>query len=361
VSDRDASYVILLTPSDRIRKLSLSVEHIHTYLVHPGKGSEAPPQIGGAEVPLAGKLFSLLDGVYAKSDRECNTDISFNPSTDGKQQNPCRDLILKYLSGPTIDRGRHIAERLEKATTHRSGLGLLFLIAGREDSDYKFVISRFPADSAILADENQQALTVEFLERVFMRSATAYKAALYRDTSFTAGFWLGRAVDKQINNRMVQLPNYWIAEFLASNFRTTAAEGTRRLAVALRDATKRAVDVDTNKQITAAATLASGLAGQKVSIRDVEEKFALSDDAKQAINASLRFSNLVDEQFQFDPTEYKKQIAYRSVELDSGATLTADATKFDDVFRREVLDDPEGTVRYSTEGKVVGETLRKTR
>jgi hypothetical protein len=31
------------------------------------------------------------------------------------------------------------------------------------------------------------------------------------------------------------------------------------------------------------------------------------------------------------------------------------------VFRREVLDDPEGTVRYSTEGKVVGETLRKTR
>jgi hypothetical protein len=169
----------------------LPIEHIHTFLVHPGKGEEAPPQIGGTAVELDGKLFGLLESVYSKSDRECSTDISFNRSADGRQQNPCRDLIVEYLGGPTVVRGRHIAERLEKVTTHRSGLGLLFLIAGKEDGDYKIVISRFPADSAILTDEDRQRLTVEFLERVFMRSATAYKAALYRDSSLASGFWIG--------------------------------------------------------------------------------------------------------------------------------------------------------------------------
>jgi len=33
-----------------------------------------------------------------------------------------------------------------------------------------------PTDSAILADEDRNALTVEFLERVFMKSKYSYKA-----------------------------------------------------------------------------------------------------------------------------------------------------------------------------------------
>ena len=42
-----------------------------------------------------------------------------------------------------------------------------------------------------------------------MRSAYAYKAVLYRDSSLAAGFWTGRAVDKQINNAEQQISNYW--------------------------------------------------------------------------------------------------------------------------------------------------------
>jgi hypothetical protein len=41
----------------------------------------------------------------------------------------------------------------------------------------------------------------------------------------------------------VQLSNYWIAEFLNSDFRTTSAAGTRRLAVALRAAAKKSIDI----------------------------------------------------------------------------------------------------------------------
>ena len=103
----------------------MAVDHIHTFLVHPGKRTEGPLAIRGTAVRLEGKLFKILDEIYSRSMKECDIDISFNHSTDGKQQNPCRDVIVRYLEEPNIDRGRDIAERLEKVTDQRSGLGLL--------------------------------------------------------------------------------------------------------------------------------------------------------------------------------------------------------------------------------------------
>jgi hypothetical protein len=330
-------------------------------LVHPGKHSENAPRIGGTAVTLDGKLFNLLSDIYSRSDIECDIDISFNHSADGQQQNPCRDLVIDYLHGPTLIRGRRIAERLERVTTHRSGLGLLFLIAGKEGRDHKIVVSRFPADSAILAEENQQALTVAFLERVFMKSATAYKAAAYEDSSLISGFWTGRAIDKQLNNRELQLSNYWIVEFLDSDFRTTSAAGTRRLAAALRNAARKSGDVAVKAEIASAVTLAGAMRSRRLSVRDFEDHYGLSQAAREAIEEEIRSPEVLTERFQFDAEEFTAQVAYRSVELDSGAMLTAQSADFDKVFEREVLDETDRRVRYSTEGKVVSESLTKTK
>ena len=339
----------------------MAVEHIHTYLVHPGKGSETTRSLGGASLPLTGKLFDLLSEIYARADNECDIDIAFNRSASGAQQNPCRDLVLAYMGGPTLVRGRRIAERLDSVTTLRSGLGLLFLIAGTEGRDHKVVISRFPAHSAISAEEDQQNLNVEFLERVFMRSAYAYKAVLYRDSSLTAGFWLGRAVDKQINSAETQTSNYWIAEFLDSDFRTTSAAGTRRLAVALREAAKKSRDVGVKSEIAAAVTLAPRLNGQRLSITEFAQRLHLSGAAMQAISGEVRGAGTVDERFQFDLDEFNKQIVYRTVELDSGGLLIAEALTFDRVFHREAVHGREDKERFSTEGRVISETLTKSR
>jgi hypothetical protein len=317
--------------------------------------------MGGTSVALNGKMFELLSEVYARSEKECNIDITFNQSGSGIQQNPCRDLVLTYLGGPTLVRGRSIAERLEAVTTHRSGLGLLFLIVGSEGRDHKFVISRFPAHSAISAEEDQQTLNVEFLERVFMRSAHAYKAVLYRDSSLTAGLWLGRVVDRQINDPEAQVSNYWIAEFLASDFRTTSAAGTRRLAVALREAAKKSSDVGVKSEIAAAVTLAPGLNGQRLSITEFGQQLRLSSAAMKAISEEVRGAGTVDERFQFDLDEFTRQIVYRTVELDSGGLLTADAVAFDRIFHREAVHGPEHKERFSTEGRVIGERLGKSR
>jgi hypothetical protein len=338
---------------------TLAITHIHTYLVHPGKGLNNPPEFGGAAVPLSGKLFGLLADIYERSERECDIDISFNRDAQGRQQNACRDLILTYLKGPTSDRGRHIAERLRAFTTHRSGMGLLFLIAGIEGKDHKLIVSRFPADSGILAEESKDVLNVEFLERIFMKSAKSYKAVLYRDASLTAKFWTGRAVDKQLNTPETRLSNYWIEDFLLSDFRTTSAAGTRRLGAALREAARKAGNLGVKSEIAAAVTLATGLQGQRISINDFGQRLQLSTQARDAIAREVQGVNTVNEKFQFDHAEFVRQVAYRTIELDSGALLTAESGAFERVFQRQQTA-AAGQERFTTEGKVVSEKLSKS-
>ena len=214
----------------------MPVRRIHTFLVHPGRAGDPEP-IVGTEVALEGQFFNLLRDIYARSDAECETEIAFNQGPNGKQDNACRNLLVDYLRRSTLAKGRRLAERLKSVTTHRSGLGLLFLITGNEGLEPKIVISRFPADTGVLAEANRDGLTVQFLERIFMKNAKAYKAAAYQHASLENGFWLGRSVDKQIG-LATDLSNYWIKDFLGSDYRTTAAYGTRRLALAIRDALK---------------------------------------------------------------------------------------------------------------------------
>lgn len=344
----------------RFKERQLPITHIHTYLVHPAKGVSSPPTIGGAAVRTSGKMFDLLKGIYERSDTECNIAISFNHAATGAQQNDCRDLILTYLQGPSVARGRNIATRLAAVTTNRSHLGLMFLIAGMEGPYYKIVLSRFPADSGIMAEENSNGLTVAFLERIFMKSAKSYKAVLYKHTSFETGFWEGRAIDKQINSSDVEIPNYWITDFLDSDFRTTSAAGTRRLAVACRDAARKSGASAIKSEIAAAATLATGLGQQRLSIRGFAQRIGLSQAAQAAIFAELKPS-VVDETFQLAAAEFMKVISYRSIELDNGGVLTAEVAAFDTVFDRQQTGSSDNKVRFSTVGKILSEKLGKAR
>lgn len=330
---------------------------IHSYLVHAGRGKKTAPKINGASVPLKGKLFDLLQGIYDASETECDIDIVFNHAPDGTQKNECRELILQYISRPNLVHGRAVAERLEKRTDKRSGLGLLFLIVGKEGHDHKIVLSRFPTDSAILADEGTSSLTIEFLERVFMKSKTSYKSVVLKDRSLTAGFWSGRAVDKQINTQTMETSNYWIIDFLAADFKLTPAMGTRRLASAIREATKKAT-LDIKNEIVAAATLAGSIGGQKTSIDEFIGRFALSNEAAELIRESSG-RHVVTDAFIFDAGEFANIIKYRSIELDNGGVMTAPSGEFENIFRREQIVGGKGDVRFSTRGKIIDERFKK--
>jgi hypothetical protein len=333
----------------------LPVQRIHAFLVHPKKGKEDKSQSAGTDVPLSGPMFNLMDAIYCKSESDCDIDITFRCTPEGKQQNDCRDLLLAYLAAPSLTTGHTIAERLGETTDLRSALGLLFLIVGKEGKDHKVVISRFPTDSAIYVEEKPRALTVQFLERVFMKNKHSYKAVLYRDASLRANFWNGRAIDKQINTPTSPASDYWITDFLLSEFTVTSAQGTNRFAKALRAAVQSDIPVEVKEEITAAAKLASGLGGQRMSINQIVARFNLSQPAQSAVTKELKKPALANEVFSFDATEFRAVVAFKSVELDNGATLTAESDRFDQVFRKEKIKDQ---MEFTTRGRVVNEKLK---
>jgi len=337
----------------------MELKTIHCFLVHPAKRQETQPDIGGTTVPNRGHLYLMLKGIFDKTNEDCRTDISFNHDAAGKKQNECRDMLLAFINSHRVDDGRKIALRLQAVTTQKSGLGLFFLMLGSDGEKSKLVLSRFPANQGILAEESKDSLTVEFLEKVFMKSATAYKAAVYEGKPTTNAFWTGLAIDKQINNPGHEFANYWIREFLASDLRTTAAAGSRRLAIALRVAMHSLTDTEAKSEIAAAVTLVTGMAGQTTSADAFCEHFGLSSTAIEAVRNAIKHESLMAENFQFDAAEFKRHIAFRSVELSNGGILTAEASQFDGIFKQEQLKDAEKEVRFTTQGHIVDQRLRK--
>ncbi|MFW8642335.1 hypothetical protein ACOJBO_03495 [Rhizobium beringeri] len=126
------------------------------------------------------------------------------------------------------------------------------------------------------------------------------------------------AVDKQINSQDLDSSDYWVKDFLLSDFMTSPAFGTRRLAVALKKAIKATDDLEVKRQITAAATLASGLGAATLSVEAFCNRYGFTDGAKAAVVKQLERPDLANDNFQFDATEFTKQLPYRTVELDNG-------------------------------------------
>jgi hypothetical protein len=230
---------------------------------------------------------------------------------------------------------------------------------GAHKGETKIVVSRFPADSGILAQEMEKGLTVEFLERIFMKSATSYKAAVYSGKSHDHDFWKGKAGDKQINSAESYIASYWIRDFLHSDFLTPGEAGTRRFASAVREAMNRSDDAKTKEEITALARLLPGLKGKVASAKGILDQFYVSEETQQQIKRNFQRESLFGEQFRFMPDELSKFLAFRTVELNNGGLLTAPTGSFDKVFSRETVDSSRNIERFSTQGTVVDQRFRK--
>jgi len=335
------------------------ISRIHSYLVHPSKNEKKPPVIGGIQIPHSGKLFGMLAKIDNSALSECDIDIVFRPKANGKQENDCRDLMLAYLAKPSLPLGRAIALRLQGVTTKRSGLGLLFLIAGQDQHGLRLLISRFPAETGVMAEEHGQTINVEFVEKVFMKSARSYKSALFRCTSIQAGFWDGLVVDRQMIDTRGSA-DYWTREFLDSNLKNTAAAGTKRVAVALQEALRATTDPVVRQELINASQLMPGRHGQITSAKKIVQDLSLTPSAAEAVESAFVRPELYDSTFKFDRKEFDACLLFRSVELDNGVVLTAENTSFGDVIHEERPSQGSKT-RFTTEGNIVSERLRKSR
>ncbi len=335
----------------------MTINKIFSFLVPPGKHLQQKLELRGAEIPLRGKLFEMLRNMYFKSDEECNIPICFMPSESGDQQNIFRNSIVDLLSNQKLGKALQITNYLHAVTTNKSGLGLLFIVIGQNESEkYKMVLSRFPADEGVTAEEGADKLTVTFIERVFMKNAHTYKSAMYVGRSFDSDFWEGTAIDRQINSGIKELSDYWIKGFLFSDFKTTPKEGTRRLANAIKQSLNQTDSISIKQEIISAAILSKNLQNKAVSINEFCDNFKLSDEAKNIILKQLKRSDLADLRFLFDLAEFNKHILYKSIILDNGGTLIAPANDFDMCFNQTRID--QNRYRFETTGEIIDTRIR---
>jgi hypothetical protein len=334
----------------------MDIVKIVSYLVHPGKHLENPPLCKCTEILHDGTLFELLFTLFNISDNDCQIPVRFVMVNDNVHNNEIRNYIIDFIRNPTLNNGQSIAHRMSSVTTNRSKLGLLFLILGRENNIHKLVISRFPADIGILAEElDDESLQVEYIERIFMKNTTKYKAALYQGISFDADFNVGMVADKQLSGEMA---DYWIRDFLNSDFQTTSKEGTKNFAKALREAARKADIVDIKMEIVGVCLLAQNFDGRSFSVNQLIDSCNLSEDARQYIVRALPNEGISDDVFVFDHGEFLKHASYSSTEFDNGSIVLAPSNKFEECFEIETLDKEKHEYRYSTEGRIVDNKIR---
>ena len=338
----------------RSKRNAMPILQAHSFLVHPAKNEADQPEISGAAVPKKNPVLDMLSNIYESSRRECDIEIAFKPTDDGRQENPVRDLLLTYAESPSVPAGRAVAQQLQVVTTHRSGLGLLFLAVG-DAADKALMISRFPAGEGVMAEEREHRLEISFIPRVFMKNVRAYKAVVYPGPVVPGGLWSGFAVDKQIREER-ELSDYWIGDFLKSDFATTSAAGTMRVALALREAIK-VTDGDVRTELINAALLMRNFDGQVVSINELTDRLNLTAPTQAALRGKVARPEMLGQTFRFDRAEFDKSVPYRTVELDNGAIMTAESTKFDEVFRVDDAGNDRKT--FTTTGKIAKSILRK--
>jgi hypothetical protein len=339
----------------KYKKMALT--SIHSFLVHPEKKVKEKSRVKGTIVPQNdNKLYETLRKIYNKSIAECKYDIAFLPTDDGEQKNECRDEIINYVNSSTFENGIKIAERLANVTSPISGLGLLFLMIGEYDKRKRIVISRFRADTGVLADEEGEGLLVEYVEKIFMKSASAYKCVCYEEESFGSNFWEGKAADKQINNGD-EISSYWINDFLLSDFTTTSERGSKRFAEAMRSALNSSKIPNVKKELSALITLTKGHNDQIVSVESLISIFKVSTDSANAVKKAMKGKTFF-EQFKLSIEEFEKHVSFKTIELDNGAILSAPTEKFDNIFSQtEMIND---TFNFTVNGRIINEQYKES-
>jgi len=216
--------------------------------------------------------------------------------------------------------------------------------------------------TAASSQRKKAGLSVEFLERIFMKNAKSYKAALYSGSSFSKDFWRGQAADKQVNSGESVIADYWIREFLQSDFLTPGEAGTRRFAMAVRETMNRSTEPNVKQDIVAMHNFMAQMPGQAgVSAKGLLDRFHVPEETQAQIKDRFAKAKSFEETFTFVPDEFVKFVSMRTIELDNGALLTAPTDRFDQVFSREPISGTVNVFSFSTRGRIVDQRFRKAK
>ncbi|AYV57706.1 hypothetical protein EFP84_18885 [Leptospira kmetyi] len=330
------------------------ITKIFSFFIPPYVDGEEELPFPGTEIPLNGKAFDFLQEQYSKAKDECRIPIVFI-AKDDQQANDVRDSVIKLLKRKTLENASLLATRLWRVTDARPGHGLMFLIMGKTNGLQNILIARYAADTGFTANATKSSLSVALIENIFLKNVGAYKAALYEGSAFETDFWEGLAIDKQ-NRTFKELSDYWIKNFLESDFKISPKRGSMMLGKAVRKAILSTENLSDKHDIISTIALAKNLNGKAISATDYCSTFSLSEGLTNHILNSLGNETIRETKFIFESETFKEVTAIRTIYLNNGAIVSGDAEQFSSIWEENPTIDEN--IEYKTKGKIINEKVR---
>ena len=183
----------------------------------------------------------MLDEFFSKSRLEHEPTVSFRvehrTGASGSQSHDVRTLIMDYEFG-SAPRAKsaavRLATRLGESMDARSSFTLLMLAAYADGGTGRLVAWAFPKEKPFHFRVRGSKAKITVLQNAFSRTSSFRKAALYEGRNRQVDFWKGRVIDKQAMSGFGTAADYWISDFLDSEYSMTGQIGTRLLAKSLR-------------------------------------------------------------------------------------------------------------------------------
>ena len=330
------------------------------YIVPPCKGLDEntiQKTVKGSSINIDSMPKDFFLSLFTEHAEKYPLDIDFTPE-GGKQQNKVRSLIQSIAFDDPNKKEiatRKLAYRLANASDKRSPSGLFIVLAGRVGENTRVFLWKFPADESIQATVSDTGITIQFIQDVFSRKSTYFKAAIFEGTPASTSFWKGKVEDKQAKDQIWEASEFWIVNFLNAKPALTDTRGTKVLTRALRETIKQTKSLEKKEALVDASNVIKSQDDRNISIGEFAKQY-LPEDVRSKFIKAAGGSTIADDIFKIDRVTMDMEFRLKSIVIDNLFTIRGPLDQFDR-FVNIIPTDREGIVKVSLQGTITSRAI----
>lgn len=337
---------------------------IHAYEVMPQRLQDVTEDPRGGAFSADAAFKSELEKYLTKSKLLSRPEITFrfeDMTKTGIRSHAVRQCIMDYCFGASATSKKaslDLARLLSKSMDNRSPYTLLMLVAYRDQKDESFrrlVMWAFPKDEPFQFTASNGKAKIKIPKDIFSRSSTFKKGSLYEGFQNDSAFLQGFVIDRQAENSWGTAADYWVSQFLDSQFSLTGTAGTRLLAKTLKITYDNLLESTDRNQITDSIRAAFASTKKRLSMHSYAKEY-LTGNAKSTFLSNTP-PETVKTKFDFDKAEFEEKVQLRVFRLDDDVVVSAPFSTIDHSVRIVGKDSDQIRVK----GTIIEETVKQGR
>lgn len=307
------------------------------YIVPPCRNQEiryARNEVKGSSISLKSDVIAkFLRDQFIKSETDCDIEVVFNSVNGNLNQNLTRQLVMRLNADNGDERdvaSKELAVKLALALDNRSfriAPSCLFIVMqGHNDDIQRICIYTLPADETLQATFSSDGLNMSVVKGAFSRRSELFKAAMYEGRRHSSAFSIGFVQDSQAKQRTQQAANFWISDFLQSRATLTDERGSMLIGKHLREVISDKRFDDERESLIHVAVSIKSHSGEQTTLSTFADTYLPSIVRAEFLAALESVANIP---FKIDKEALDKELAYRTIVLSTGLSITGPLDRFD--------------------------------